>query len=119
MLRICRISLSERSTLSIFLNDSYKHINGNSDSNLSLHGVWRSTIECFDSKMLFDPFEEDPDLPTVFEKQCNGQGWKNKVVGQEDESTIGFGVEITDSPQRIGVELRAFGSLEDNRLIAS
>ena len=80
------------------LDDSYKYINRNGDPDLSLHGVWRSTIEGFDSKMLFDPFEEDLDLPTVLEKQCNGQGWKNKIVGLEDEPTIGFGVEITDSP---------------------
>jgi hypothetical protein len=31
--------------------------------------------------MLFDPFEKDFDLPSVFEEQCNGQSWKNKIVG--------------------------------------
>lgn len=100
------------------LDDSDKYINRNGDPDLSLHGVWRSTIECFDSKM-FDPFEENLDLPTVLEEQRNGQGWENKVVGQEDESAIGFGVEITDSPEGIGIDLRGFGSLENNRLIAS
>ena len=69
--------------------------------------------------MLYDPFEENFDLPTVLEEQRDRQGWKNKVVGQEDESAIGFDVEITDSPLRIGIDLRGFGSLENNRLIAS
>jgi hypothetical protein len=101
------------------LDDSDKYINRDSNPDLSLDRVWRSTIECLDSKMLFDPFEEQFDLPTVLEEQRNGQGWENKVVGQEDESAIGLGVEITDSPERIGIDLRGFGSLENNRLIAS
>jgi hypothetical protein len=50
------------------LDDSDKHISRNGDPDLSLDRVWRSTIECFDSKMLFDPFEKDFDLPSVFEE---------------------------------------------------
>ena len=101
------------------LDDCDKYIDRNGDPDLSLHGVWRSPIECFDSKMLFDPFEENLDLPTVLEEHCNGQGWKNEIVGQVDEPAIGLGVEISDSPQWIGIELRGFGSLEKNCLIAS
>jgi len=62
------------------LDDSDKNINRDSDPDLSLDRVWRRTIKCFDSKMLFDPFEENFDLPTMLEQQCNGQGWQNKIV---------------------------------------
>jgi hypothetical protein len=61
-------------------------------------------IECFDSKMLLDPFEEQFNLPTVVEEKCNRQSWEHKIVGQEDEPAIGLGVEITDSPERIGID---------------
>jgi hypothetical protein len=91
------------------LDDSNEYINRDSDPDLNLHRVWRRTIKCLDPKMLFDPFEEDFDLPTVLEEQGNGQGWKNKIVGEEDEPTIRFGVEISDSSDRVGIDLRGFG----------
>ena len=55
------------------LGDGHKYINRNGDPALSFHSVLGSAIKCLDSKMLFDPFEEEFDLSTVFEEQRNCQ----------------------------------------------
>jgi hypothetical protein len=52
----------------LFLDDRYQHINRDSDPDLSFHGVLGSAVERFDSKILFDPFEEQLDLPSAFEE---------------------------------------------------
>ena len=41
-----------------FPDNSHKNIYGDSNPDLGLHCGGRSTIECFDTEMLFDPFEK-------------------------------------------------------------
>jgi hypothetical protein len=53
-------------------DDSDEHINRNSNPDLGLHCILGSPIKSFDSKILFDPFEEEFDLPTTLEKKRNG-----------------------------------------------
>jgi hypothetical protein len=54
-------------------DDRHQDVYGNGNLDLSFHGVLGRTIERFDSKILFDPFEEDLDLPSAFEEQSNRQ----------------------------------------------
>ena len=56
-----------------FFENSYEQINGDGDPYLNAHGVLRCAVESFDSQMLFDPFEEEFDVPTAKVKlsRCN------------------------------------------------
>ena len=53
--------------------DRDKDINGDGDPDLRLHGVFGGSIECFDSEMLLDPFEEQFDFPSATIKFCDGE----------------------------------------------
>ena len=103
----------------LLLDDRNQHIDGDSNPDLSFHGVLGSAVERLDSKILFDPFEEQLDLPATFEEQSNRQGLQDKVVCQKDKAAMFFDIEETDSPKGVGIELRGFGTSEQNRLIAS
>ena len=69
--------------------------------------------------MLFDPFEEQFDLPTALVELSDRQRRKDEVVRQEDESLVVVGVEVTDSSQGIGKQLRRLDTGEKDRLIAA
>ena len=101
------------------LDDRHQHVYGDGNPDLSFHGVLGCAIERLDSKILFDPFEEQLDLPATFEEQSNRQCRQNKVVCQKDKVAMFFDIEETDSPKAVGIELRGFGTPEQNRLIAS
>ena len=49
----------------LFFEDCDQDINGNGDPNLSLNAVGRGAEEPFDAQVLFDPFEEQLDLPSA------------------------------------------------------
>jgi hypothetical protein len=51
---------------------------------LRLDRVFARTQKSFDSQVLFDPFEEQLDLPTVFVQSSDCQRWQVGVVGQKD-----------------------------------
>ncbi|GAB1720379.1 MAG: hypothetical protein NTAFB09_21100 [Nitrosospira sp.] len=53
--------------------------------------------------MLFDPFEEQFDLPAAAVKLSDGQGGQFEVVGQEHQFLIVSGVEELDAPQVLRV----------------
>lgn len=89
-----------------FLQDRDQEVRGDCDPDLSLHGVLGCAVEGFDPKMLFDPLEEDFDLPGASVKLGDGERRKLEVVAQEDESFPGFRILEPDSPQRIGDTLR-------------
>ena len=96
----------------LLLDDRHQHIYGDGNPDLSFHGVLGCAVERLDPKILFDPFEEQLDLPAALEKQSNRQGWQSKVVRQKDKTTVFFDIEKTDPSKWIGIELRGFGTLE-------
>jgi hypothetical protein len=66
-------NLVERSfDFELFLDDSHQHIDRDCDPDLTLDRIFGCAVESFDSKMLFDPFEKEFDLPTVFVEKSNG-----------------------------------------------
>ncbi len=69
--------------------------------------------------MLFDPFEKEFHLPTAFVELGNGQRGEDKVVRQQYQPFVRLGVEIADAANWIGVLLRRFGTVEEDRLVAS
>jgi len=64
----------------LFLDDSDEHIHRNSDPDLGFYGIFRCAVKLLDSKMLFDPFEEQLDLPTTLVERRDGECWKRHIV---------------------------------------
>jgi len=56
-----------------FLDNSNKHINRDCDPDLGFYGILGGSIKRFDTKVLFDPFEKDLDLPATLKQFGNGQ----------------------------------------------
>ena len=54
--------------IELFLDDGHQHIGGDSDPYLDLDGIppRGGTEEPLDTQVLFDPFEEQFHVPTVF-----------------------------------------------------
>jgi len=103
----------------LLLDDRNQHIDRDSNPDLGFYSVLRGAIERFDSKILFDPFEEQLDLPATFEEQSNRQCWQDKVVCQKDKPVMVLDIEETDPSKWIGIKLRGFGTPKQNRLVAS
>ncbi len=53
------------------LDNRYQNVNADSNPDLSLHRVLGRAEKCFDTQILFDPFEEDFYLPAAFVKSSN------------------------------------------------
>jgi hypothetical protein len=45
-----------------FADDRHQHIDGDGDSDLSLHRVVAGAVEGFDAQVLLDPFEQQGDI---------------------------------------------------------
>ena len=68
-------------------NDRDQDVNADRDPDLRLHRVGAVAIKAFDPQVLFDPFEEQFDLPTTPIQVGDGQGGQFEIVGQEHESS--------------------------------
>ena len=75
------------------LHNCNRDVGRNRDPYLRLHGIFRVAIKGFDSKVLFDPFEEQFDLPALFVKCANSVGWQGEIVCQKLEGIACFAVE--------------------------
>lgn len=70
-----------------------------------------------DAQVLFDPLEEEFDLPSVLVEGCDGGGRKTGVVGQKDQSLACGGVGKPNAPNVFGIVLDGVEALERNTLI--
>ena len=112
--------------MELFLEDGHQDIDRDRDPDLGLHGVWRSAVERLDAEVLFDPFEEQFQLPATLIELGDGQGSQEEVVGQKDQTLLGFGVEAADAtlkqvqgrPERERIFLRGLGAGKRDGLIA-
>lgn len=102
-----------------FFDNGDKDIDTDGNPDLGLHCVHGGSVKGLDSKVLFDPLEEEFYLPAAFVQLGNGQRVEHKVVRQEYESLGRFEIDIADPTKRIGIFLRALWAIEKNRLIAS
>ena len=62
-------------------NNRNEHVNADGNPNLGLHGIVRGAEKPFDAQMLFDPFEEEFDLPSEAIEIADGQGRQRHVIG--------------------------------------
>jgi hypothetical protein len=67
--------------MQLFLDNGHQHVNGDCYPDLGLDCILGGSIKCFDSKMLFDPFEEEFDLPATSKQFGDGQYRQREVVG--------------------------------------
>jgi hypothetical protein len=49
----------------LFFDKGHQHVNSDCYPDLGFDGIVGGSIKRFDTKMLFDPFEEDLDLPAT------------------------------------------------------
>ncbi len=68
--------------------------------------------------MLFDPFEEQFDLPAALVERADGRGRQPELVGEEHQSSSRFSVLEADAPQVFRVMLAGVVTIQGNGLIA-
>jgi len=84
-----------------------QHVGDECDPYLRLHRVGRSAEECFYAQVLFDPFEEEFDLPPCAVEFCDRQGCEMKCVSKKNKLFAGLGID--DDHASKGCRARAVG----------
>ncbi len=105
--------------MKLLFDDSNQNVTRYCAPDLGLDGVFAVAQKLLDTQMLFDPFEEQFDLPAVLAERCNSQGWQYKIVGQKYQSPAALGVFESDAPQVLWVIVRGIKPVEQYCLIAS
>jgi len=85
-----------------FFYDRDEQLSAHCDPDLCFDCVLCCTQKILDSKMLFDPFEEQFHLPSLAVDVCNELGLECHVVGQVAES-FPFVVFGSDAPDGVGI----------------
>ena len=99
-------------------DDGNEHVYGDGDPDLSFHRIFGSAVEGFDPQMLFDPLEEDFDLPPAFVEFRNGGGRQGEMVGKKDESFVLAGIVEADAPEFLRIILFCVEAVQGNDLVA-
>ena len=81
--------------------------------------IFCSAIECLDAQILFDPFEEEFDVPATFVNVCDSYGGQTKVIGYEDKAFTGLGINETNATQLFRIVSFTFGRLQADGLITA
>ena len=87
-----------------FFHNGDKNIRGDGDPYLGFDGVFAGSQKGFDAQMLFDPLEEQFDLPALLVQRGDQFRFERKIVGQKYEA---FAVLVFDdnAPQRTWIIL--------------
>jgi hypothetical protein len=72
-----------------------EQVGAHGDPDLRLHCVFAGAVEGLDSQVLFEPFEEQLDLPTCLIDFRDDDGLDLEVVGEEDQVLSGLGIQTT------------------------
>ena len=102
-----------------FFENSHEQVNGDGDPHLDTHGVLRSAVEGLDSQMLFDPFEEEFDVPTATVKLGDLQRRFGEIVGEKHIQLFGFRIAKTDSAQHLGIVSPRIKAAQDDSLVTA
>ena len=78
--------------MKLFLDNGDQNVGSHGAPDLRLHCVLAGAEESINAQVLFDPFEEQLDLPAAFVQSRDRQGGQDRVVGQEDERLARLGV---------------------------
>jgi hypothetical protein len=91
--RDCRTA-RQASSLDALCNDS--------DPDLSFDGINGTAIEGLNTKVLFNPFKEQFDVPARFVQLSDREGGQNKLVGKNVEPQIVFFINESTSRAAAG-----------------
>ena len=105
--------------MKLLFNHGNQHVGAYGRPDLSLHGVLACAEKVLDAQVLFDPLEEEFDLPAVFVESCDGGGRQTGVVGQEDQRFFGAGVRKPNTSNVFGIVLTGVEALEHHALIGN
>ena len=101
------------------IETGHHQVNADCDPDLSSHGVLGCAEKCFDAQVLFDPLEEQFDLPAAFVNGSDGLCWQIEVICQEDQALSSLGIEEADTSEFFRVVSFTFVSAQPNGLIAA
>jgi hypothetical protein len=104
--------------MKLLFQDSDKEIDTNSDPYLSFHGVRRCSVKPFDTQVLFDPLEEEFDLPSTAIQFGYCDCRQREIVGKENHSSSCFQVQKADSSEHIRIGLAGRVRSEPDTLVA-
>ena len=89
--------------LKFLFYNGYEHVGGHGELNWRLDRDLAVAQKPLDLQVLFCPFEKQLDLPTALVQTGNGQVQQGRVVAQEDQSLLGFGLFEADTAQVFGI----------------
>lgn len=108
---------TERDVEALF-DDGHQHVHRHRIPDLGAHGILGGAVEGLDAQVLFDPFEEQFDLPATAVQFGNGQGRQGEVVGQQHQGVAALGVAILDATQFLRVAGAGIGAGQHDALVA-
>ena len=93
--------------MKLLFDDGDQHVGHYSAPDLGLHRVLAGAQKALDAQVLFDPLEEQFDLPATLVERADRERWQRGVVGQEDQRFARLRVLEWNAPQmlRIGLGL--------------
>src|SRR6516162_6642156 len=95
----------------------HQQVNRNGNGNLGAHGIFAGTVESFDPQMLFDPFEEQLDLPARAVDLRYRQRRQAEVVGQKYQRLTRLGIAIADAANHLGIGALNIETVQNHRLV--
>jgi len=101
------------------IETGHHEVNAQGDPDLGSHGVVACSEERFYAEVLFDPFEEQLDLPAAFVDGGDGNGRMSEMIRKEAESFPRLRIDITDSAQRHGVVAFSLPCAQPDSLVAT
>lgn len=101
-----------------FLGNGDQHVSADRNPDLRLDRVLGGSVKRFDPQMLFDPLEEQLDLPALAIQLRNQLGFEREVVGQKRDSLACL-VLGHDTTQRSGIVLAGIEDRQHASLIAN
>ncbi len=69
--------------------------------------------------MLFDPFKEQLDLPTLPINFGNDHRWQDQVVGQKDKALVAFEIDERNSAQLLRICFGSSYTRQSDQLVAA
>ena len=99
-------------------DDGDQHVRSDRSPYLRLDRVFGCSKERLDTQMLFDPFEEQLDLPALFVKCANSQRRKRHVVRQERQCLARFGIDVGHLPNQFWISFVRLVPRQLNVLVA-
>ena len=101
------------------IETGHHQVNADCDPDLSSCGVLGCPEKCFDAQVLFDPLEEQFDLPAAFVNGWDSLRWQIEVIRQENQSLSSLGIKETNTPELFRVISLAFVGAQSDGLITA